>query len=58
MSKKKQKIKVYFKDGKIDVIPQKFWNDYDYIDHNFVVIKNGRWIAIYNMDIVACVIVG
>lgn len=58
MSKKKQKIKVYFKDGKVDEIPQKFWDNYDYIDHNFIVIKNEQWIAIYNMDIVACIVIG
>ena len=27
--KKKQKIKIFFKDGKTDVIPQKFWDDYE-----------------------------
>lgn len=26
--KKKQKIRIYFKDGKTDIIPQKFWDDY------------------------------
>ena len=49
---------MYFKDGKKDVIPQKLWDNYDYIDHNFIVIKKEQWIAIYNMDIVACVVVG
>lgn len=58
MSKKKQKIKVYFKDGKTDVIPQKFWDDYEYNYGLFVVKKKGEWIAIYNMDCVACVVVG
>ena len=29
--KKKQKIKIYFRDGKKDIIPQKLWTDYDFI---------------------------
>ena len=59
MSKhKKQKIRVYFKDGKYDVIPQRLWDDYEYIDKLFVVKKKGAWIGIYNMDCVACVVVG
>jgi hypothetical protein len=56
--KKKQKIRIYFKDGKKDIIPQKYWDNYDYIDHLFVVIKKEQWIAVYNMDIVACIGVG
>ncbi len=59
MSKpKKRKIKVYFKDGKCDVIPQKLWDDYECNYGYFVVKKKGEWIAIYNMSIVACVVVG
>ena len=54
----KQKIKVYFKDGKTDIIPQKFWDDYEYNYGLFVVKKKGEWIAVYNMDCVACVVVG
>ena len=57
-NKKKQKIRVYFKDGKCDVIPQKFWDDYEYNYGLFLVKKKGAWIATYNMDCVACVIVG
>ena len=56
--KKKQKIKVYFFDGKVDVIPQKLWDDYEYNDGLFVVKRKGAWIGIYNMDAVACVVVG
>ena len=41
--KKKQKIRIYFRDGKKDIIPQKFWTDYDFIAKDsgtyFVVIK-------------------
>ena len=56
--KKKQKIKIFFKDGKTDVIPQKFWDDYEVNDNLFVVKKKGAWIAFYSMDIIACMVVG
>ena len=56
--KKKQKIKVYFFDGKCDTIPQRLWDDYEYVDRLFVVKRKGAWIAIYNMDDVSCVVVG
>ena len=56
--KKKQKIRIYFKDGKTDVIPQKFWDDYEVNDGLFVVKKKGAWTAFYSMDIIACMVVG
>lgn len=60
--KKKQKIIVFFKDGCKDVIPQKLWDDYDYITKenitSFVVKRKDQWIAIYNMDDVSCIVVG
>lgn len=28
------------------------YTEYTYVDHCFVMIKNGVWIAIYNMDCV------
>ena len=55
---KKQKIRIFFKDGKTDVIPQKFWDDYEVNDGLFVVKKKGAWIAFYSMDIIACMVVG
>ena len=59
MSKhKKQKIKIYFKDGKADVIPQKFWDDYEVNHGLFVIKKHGAWIAFYNLDIIAYMVVG
>lgn len=60
--KKKQKIKIFFKDGCKDVIPQKLWDDYDYITKenitSFIVKHREQWIAIYNMDDVSCIVVG
>ena len=56
--KKKQTIRIFFKDGKTDVIPQKLWDDYEYNYGLFVVKKKGAWIATYNMDVVACITVG
>lgn len=59
MSKqKKQKIRIYFKDGKCDVIPQKLWDDYEVNDGLFVIKKKGAWIAFYNLDMIACMAVG
>ena len=56
--KKKQKIRIFFKDGKTDVIPQKFWDDYEVNDNLFVVKKKGAWIAFNKMDIIDCMVVG
>lgn len=50
-------IRVYFKDGKVDEIPKRLWTDYQYVDGLFVVIQKGAWIAVYNMDEVACITV-
>ena len=55
--KKKQKIKIYFYDGKSDVIPQKYWDDYEVNNGLFVVKKNEAWIAFYNLNIIDCVVV-
>ncbi len=55
---KKQNIRLYFSDGKSDIIPQKYWDDYEVNDGLFVVKKNDAWIAFYKMDIIACMVVG
>ena len=57
-NKKKKKIRIYFKDGKTDVIPQKLWDDYEVNHGLFVVKKNGEWIAFYSIDIIACMVTG
>ena len=36
--KKKQKIRIYFKDGKSNIIPQKFWDDYE-VNYGLFVVK-------------------
>lgn len=59
--KKKQKIKIFFRDGKKDIIPQKLWDDYDVIAKDsglwLVIIKKEQWIAGYNMkDVTAFVV--
>lgn len=59
--KKKQKIKIFFRDGKKDIIPQKLWDDYDVITKDsglwLVIIKKEQWIAGYNMkDVTAFVV--
>lgn len=55
----KATIKVYFKDGKVDEIPSRIWDDYEYHDGGiFVVKRRGVWIGIYNIDCVDCIVVG
>ena len=54
----KATIKVYFNDGKVDEIPSKIWDDYEYNDGMFVVKRRGCWIGIYNMKCVDCIVVG
>ena len=56
--KKKKTIRIFFKDGKQDVIPQKLWDDYEYNGNLFVVKKKGEGIATYNLEVVACITVG
>ena len=55
--KKKQEIRIYFRDGKTEIIPQKFWDDYEVNYGLFVVKKNEAWIAFYNLDIIDCLVV-
>ena len=55
--KKKLEIRIYFKDGKNNIIPQKFWDDYEVNHGLFVVKKNEAWIAFYRLDIIDCVVV-
>lgn len=57
MSKKKhkEKVRIYYKKGGKEIIPQRFWDDYEYIDSKFVLKKNERWIGIYNMDDITCI---
>lgn len=61
MAKKKEKITIYFRDGKKDIIPGKLFDDYEYIhgDANdvFVVIKNEAWRYFYNMKDITAIIV-
>lgn len=55
--RKKRKIRIYFKDGKSDIIPQKYWDDYEVNYGLFVVKKNDEWVAFYSLDIIACMVV-
>lgn len=55
---RKQTIRIIYKDGKEDTLPQKMWDDYDYFDRLFVVMKDRQWIAIINLDVVASIAVG
>lgn len=59
---KKQKIRVFFRDGRTDTLSQKLWDDYEVLAKNsgvyLVIIKNGQWIAGYNMRDVTAFTVG
>lgn len=61
-NKKKQTIRIFFRDGKNDVIPQKLWDDYEIIAKDsgvhLVIIKNEQWIAGYNLKDVTAWVVG
>lgn len=54
---KKSRIKICFKDGGCDVIPGKFWDDYEIQNNYFTVIKDGHWVAGYNLNEVLCYVV-
>jgi hypothetical protein len=61
-NKRKQTIRIFFRDGKKDVIPQKIWDDYEIIAKDsgvhLVIIKNEQWIAGYNLKDVTAWVVG
>ncbi len=51
-------LKIYLNDGNIDVWKENQFDDYYYDKKVFVVIRNGQWVGVYNMDIVGKVIYG
>ena len=51
------KIRIYFRDGKTDVIPKKLWDDYEYNTTLFVVKRCDAWVYCYNMNDISCIIV-
>ena len=59
---KKQTITIYFRDNRKDIIPQKYWNDYEILRNNremfLTIIKDGQWVAGYNMKDVSAYTVG
>lgn len=57
-NKKKRRIKIFFADGKVDVIPQKLWGDYEVNNGLFVIKKHGERVAFCKMDIIECMVVG
>lgn len=61
-NKRKQTIRIFFRDGKKNVIPQKLWDDYEIIAKDsgvhLVIIKNEQWIAGYNLKDVTAWVVG
>jgi len=51
------KIRIYFKNGKTDVIPKKLWDDYEVNGTLLVVKRCGVWVYLYSLDEIAAVIV-
>lgn len=51
------KIKIYFRDGKVDVIPKKLWDDYTYDGALFVIKRRGAWTYTYNIGDISAIIV-
>lgn len=51
------KIKIYFRDGRVDVIPKKIWDDYEYTGSLFVVKRGGAWVYCYNIGDISAIIV-
>lgn len=60
--RKKQKICIFFRDGRKDIIPQRLWDDYEVLAKDsgiyLIIIKNEQWIAGYNMRDVTAFTVG
>lgn len=50
-------ICINHKNGTASIWTAEEFTEYTYVDHCFVVIKNGAWVGIYNMDDVDCVVV-
>ena len=50
-------IKIVFKNGCVVKWTKKEYDDYKYDGKCFIIIKNERWVCIYNMDSIVSVIV-
>ena len=51
------KIRIYFRDGKVDVIPRKKWDNYEYNGALFIIKRYGAWVATYNIGDISSVVV-
>ena len=55
------KIKIYFRDGRTEVIPKKLGDDYEYNGTLFVVKRKNTsgmaWVYVYNIGDISCIIV-
>lgn len=50
-------IKIVFRNGCVVKWKKKEWTDYKYDGRCFIVIKNERWVGIYNMDSIISVVI-
>ena len=51
------KIRIYFRDGKVDTIPRKKWDNYEYNGTLFIIKRYGAWVATYNIGDISSVVV-
>lgn len=57
IKKLKMEMRIHFRDGKTDIIPQKYWDDYEITDYMLVIKKNGVMVGFYKLDIIDCMVV-
>lgn len=57
MEGEKMKIKIYWKDGRIDTWGKKEFTDYQYDGKCFIIIRKLQWVGIYNLDEIAAVVI-
>lgn len=50
-------IKIIFKNGSVAKWRKKEFTDYKYDGKCFIIIKDERWVGIYNMDAVISIII-
>ncbi len=49
-------IKIVFKNGQIAKWKKKEWTDYKYDGRCFIIIKDEKWVGLYNMDSIISII--
>lgn len=50
-------IRITFRNGNIAEWKKKEYTDYKYDGKAFIIVRNGEWVGIYNMDSIISVII-